>query len=56
MDEGDLESISQVAEKLKGLRLPTVIAEQFDRLSDLVDGFDYAEAIELAGSMQSEIK
>ncbi|GEM_PF-685430 len=56
LGEGDLEGISQVAGKLKDLPLPDTISGDFDRLTELVDGFDYADAIELARSMQGRIE
>jgi len=56
LGEGDLEVIAQVAGKLKELPLPEVIVEDFDRLTELVDGFDYADAIELARLMQERVE
>lgn len=56
LNEGDLESIGQAAGKLKERSLPGSIAEDFDRLTELVDGFDYADAIDLVKSMQGRLE
>ncbi len=56
LSEGDLEAIGQVAGRLKELPLPESIAADFDRLTELVDGFDYADAVELVKSMQGRFE
>ncbi len=55
LDGGDFDAISQRAEKLKSIDLPTTLAADYECLTEMVDNFDHAEAAALVRSMQERI-
>ncbi len=55
LDGGDFDAISQRAEKLKSIDLPTALAADYECLTEMVDNFDHAEAAALVRSMQQRV-
>lgn len=55
LEEGEIDAISHAVGNLKKHQLPKDIQPSYDRLSELVDGFDYAEAVEVVRSIQARV-
>ncbi len=51
LDEGELEAIGPVVDKLKAESLPDALQADYDRLSELIDSFEYADAAVMVRSM-----
>jgi HPt (histidine-containing phosphotransfer) domain-containing protein len=55
LDDGEIEVVAQAVGKLKSEKLPEVLQADYDRLSERIDNFEYADAAGIVRSMMERV-